>query len=611
MQTRGVQEGYSNRIALTLTCTIRKKDESKKSQGECKELKILILSTAEQTQKAKYVASQFHAMGSSKDEEADVSFQSVTDVKAPAEIEIFDWLVLVLDESMLNIPADSNSLVYFYPVTGKPSTQQAGDQARPTAEERQTFRPRMFVSTFNLLARNPQNGDEESEQEQLQYRLVHSLNLDPRRRYFDASIWNRYVPLFTSTDNDIAQSTFPERFQAAASEIAWNLLHGTYGAANTHEYIEFENRMFENSYLKSGDHAKEIRPFQFHSESWMRNNAHRDEEGKANALSKCRWHFLWVDDQCRSGMKALEGASSGDQPIDKQILLRRVVSESISIQPDEICFRDPDDTCVGDCKVRITQVKDVTSAKKLLENRSYDAILLDYLLGETESTSGKGYQIRSRERGTKLISSLLEFPQGNIGPLKRFWIFPTTAFSQAMLDEIRSLGLNHHSDIWYISTGADPVNTPHLFAYKLNRFLKNMIAEVAFNICDIVTDSFKGIAKDSDEDVRKAAKACYPEVTRYLGNFHQLYKDKSRGSRFAESAIELFRENNRTHLLEHAHYLMYLLAYAPAIHWAKMWDEYNVVVNHPLIMKCRKENKHELKCFKRIRDYIIRISKEV
>ncbi|NJL77277.1 MAG: hypothetical protein HC892_21905 [Saprospiraceae bacterium] len=59
----------------------------------------------------------------------------------------------------------------------------------------------------------------------------------------------------------------------------------------------------------------------------------------------------------------------------------------------------------------------------------------------------------------------------------KFWIFPISSFPYALMDKLNQMGISQTHEIWYIAQGADPICTPHLFAYNFYRLLKNRISE--------------------------------------------------------------------------------------------------------------------------------------
>lgn len=468
----------------------------------------------------------------------------------------------------------------------------------------------------------------------------------------DSSIWHRYVNFLGSIKD---QENLDSSFLKTINDFCTYSADRRYNTTVGNEYLELQSRLVENSYIKGErkGHAGFVRPFIFHSESQMAERLKTLIDNQRHDFSNIYWNFLWIDDHAYQWEKGenvprkLTPLCNSERTPEKLDIIKLQVARALGTDPQRIETWFPktnDESSLIETlnaedreniplakrhneyfskyspesdetnSSRIYCVASVKMALAVLKYFSFDVILLDYLLGDND--------LKHRDFGSNLLKCL--DPAGKKeeekeylmklvkGPLNRYWIFPTTAFSQAMLDEIKAEGHSHFSPVWHLSTGADPINTPNLYAYKLRKFLEMQISEVDFDLGEVLERSFgsKEYRRNNEPDVRASAKDCYPEITRFLGNFHQLHKDKDRGSLFADSMIEKFRKESRAHLLAHVHYLIYLLAYAPAIQWAKMWDEYNIVT--ALIDKQRSSDEKDINgILKRIRKYIIDISLEV
>jgi hypothetical protein len=77
--------------------------------------------------------------------------------------------------------------------------------------------------------------------------------------------------------------------------------------------------------------------------------------------------------------------------------------------------------------------------------------------------------------------------KSNRGPLQRLWIFPITAFNQTFIDDLRNKGVQLIDYYWYLSRGADPINTPYLFINTLNNFLQLQIQQAVFSLKTLIT----------------------------------------------------------------------------------------------------------------------------
>ena len=72
-----------------------------------------------------------------------------------------------------------------------------------------------------------------------------------------------------------------------------------------------------------------------------------------------------------------------------------------------------------------------------------------------------------------------------------------------MTNELHQKGISMNNELWNYDVGADPINTPHLFIYKLSEFLKNQVMVVLYeskDILDFINFSYqKYIDTDSDD----------------------------------------------------------------------------------------------------------------
>lgn len=87
--------------------------------------------------------------------------------------------------------------------------------------------------------------------------------------------------------------------------------------------------------------------------------------------------------------------------------------------------------------------------------------------------------------------------KSNRGPLQRLWIFPITAFNQTFIDDLRNKGVQLIDYYWYLSRGADPINTPYLFINTLNNFLQLQIQEAVFSLKTLIT-----FLKKTSQDIK-------------------------------------------------------------------------------------------------------------
>ena len=132
-----------------------------------------------------------------------------------------------------------------------------------------------------------------------------------------------------------------------------------------------------------------------------------------------------------------------------------------------------------------------------------------------------------------------------------FWIFPISVFSYAILDELYEKGISHFSEHWHLASGADPVNTPQLFRYKLFRFMNMQLREAG------VIDEFKAINQNLPQEgvnVRNWAADIFGKLLLEFGNKKKLIQDAQSGnSEFAKSVIS---SHDEIHYYEHLQHLV-------------------------------------------------------
>jgi len=122
--------------------------------------------------------------------------------------------------------------------------------------------------------------------------IIKYLNLDQRVKFFDSSIWHRYVALDKSFEN---------KFKKVLDEIINNQNLRLYETSVSREFLEFKTRMMVNSYLASvgtSGHASHLIPYKFHSESLIKKQIAEIEEKEKlkTKFKELRWKFLLVDD---------------------------------------------------------------------------------------------------------------------------------------------------------------------------------------------------------------------------------------------------------------------------------------------------------------------------
>jgi len=209
---------------------------------------------------------------------------------------------------------------------------------------------------------------------------------------------------------------------------------------------------------------------------------------------------------------------------------------------------------------------------------------LDYLLGQKSGASNK------REYGDEF---LLKLKKNNDllklrGPLGRFWIFPVTSFSNAMLSKLEEEGIGRIDDVWYIMDGADMINTPELFKYNFLQLIYLQLNTAIVTIEDIArfVMVYKTERKETESDrsnsisdidvypIRQNARRLYGIFMRRFGLRGVLKHDDKQGSVFAQSVLGYMYEKRPEDMkfYESVRKLLYLVGYSTHSDAALMWD---------------------------------------
>lgn len=214
-------------------------------------------------------------------------------------------------------------------------------------------------------------------------------------------------------------------------------------------------------------------------------------------------------------------------------------------------------------KIQIYAVKSLKEARDLLASDllRFDLIMMDYLLDK------KGGDSEEREFATDFWSDgaqkYFESPMDDVikkqydsiklnrGPMNRLWIFPITAFNQTFIDDLRNKGVRLIDHYWYLSRGADPINTPYQFLNSLNNFLQLQLRQAIFSmsmLIGFINRSLKQLEsiKNAD-DFQAFMGAEYTVIMQKFGWRPVIYRDKEAGSLFAAYVWDNFYslEENR------------------------------------------------------------------
>lgn len=427
--------------------------------------------------------------------------------------------------------------------------------------------------------------------------LTQFINVNRTFLFFDSNIWVRSLsfdelimpPKDLEIDNDIFNLNIAE------------------------EFIEFQERLFKQSHLDDKDsHGIHVSPFVFHSETKMK------QEIEDRILKKINfdldWNSLLVDDYANLPLSPFSVQKKYERLTKKNIIKYLLSFTRLEI----ISVYDDDDNSNLIWK----------TLKKLSVN-TYDIIFLDYLLGDNDqrinqreyshellllldgicsnksgfrkndflglieylpenwliyNTHQNKYEVSNWEH-IKNINKVIEGIKQRKGPLGKFWFFNISSFQSAFLDRLREQGLGHNSEHWFLSRGADPVNTPELFRYSLFNFLLLQQKQAIFtieNLVDFFCEKGNIEALNNSFNADKWARTIFGSFIHRFYSKDILKKDMENGSKFAKSVIELANEDNNAissayNLVEHFRHLLYLLAFDSGMNMQIAWEELRLI----------------------------------
>jgi hypothetical protein len=301
-------------------------------------------------------------------------------------------------------------------------------------------------------------------------RLLYQLDLDHRVKFLDASIWHRYLSL-----DEPGPSRYPSTFDERLIELLHKIIgydqQGLYESVAAVTSLELNCRLLLNSFIpEAGDqgHHEAVTPFKFHSESAMETKCARllrfldTAYENGTRLSDLNWKFLMVDDHSDQPLSSING---GKGRSNKKDIIDRL-----------LCI-----DAAGRCRLNIDISGFTKGGQNIIHNaigqlqaENFDLILLDYLLGTSETDP------KLRAYGHEFLLEIATGPDKHRlrrGPLGRFWIALISAFPHAFTDKLRQLNIDGANRQWHIANGSDPIATPELFRVSIYRLLLRQITE--------------------------------------------------------------------------------------------------------------------------------------
>ena len=209
-----------------------------------------------------------------------------------------------------------------------------------------------------------------------------------------------------------------------------------------------------------------------------------------------------------------------------------------------------------DESAQVIGVRDVESALVLMSYCKFDIVLLDYLLGERSNTDTSRsystdlfeflcYDFKKKDAPEKtpaVINLLKENNSGfedkhfkefkeivklNRGPIDKYWFVPMTSYNPSFLADLQRRNVRLIDYRWNISQGADPINTPWRFLYKLNEFLDLQLHQCIFWKSQLLT-FLQYTCEDFEEQIKnQKGGSCFDTFQSFMGaeyaTFMRLY----------------------------------------------------------------------------------------
>ncbi len=396
-----------------------------------------------------------------------------------------------------------------------------------------------FKDIFSLFSEESHSLYEEN-------KLLYDLHPDPRFKFLDSSIWNRYVPLYPKPElSHPDREPFNDLFTEVLDMMIANHEENIYATVPARSHLEFHSRMLLNSFIAEvgrKGHHETVTPFKFHSETQMAQKTAGlkkfFERRRPNGIplgKSLSWKGLFIDDYADAETR-LSIFADEDDPEAKEWACNR---NKLGIIVDLINSLGLNITVVPPGAKDSKHIID-ESCKKL-EKEVFDILLVDYLLGYTD-LPGTG-----REYGHDFLRALMEksFRGKDYvlkrGPIGKFWVFPTSSFPLAFVDKMRQLGLTTIGEYFYLSNGGDPISTPEMFKFNLVYFLKQEVEQVYITdeaLAEFITNYA------TIEDFNSWKEAIIAGLNYFFSRSLILDGDQRNQSLLAKSLLTIIREDN-------------------------------------------------------------------
>jgi len=435
--------------------------------------------------------------------------------------------------------------------------------------------------------------------------------LRPNRRYLflDSSVWTYFVAM--------EHSDFLERINEVLSHIKSNMEKKLYDLNIGKEYIEFQARLMFQSYLQRiGGHSRHIVPFHFHSERVKYLDAKKIKCELHEKFNHVYLRCLLIDDKANTNLNGINATEEeeGIKKFGKLYNIQRLFNDKVGLKNSHTPWLrtvikkkslhrgegETDDSAIflrwhegesaldkidreknneeivpGKIDLSLEYAETYEDALYMLKTQRYDIILLDYLLDPRPD----GFRYYGSEIIKELRSGSKEYKRG---PFERFWIFPITAYPNALSSDLINRGIPRSGHHYHIAQGADPINTPNLFRYNFFLLLRRLI-EDAFPRQDLSNiDVLKFISQEFEkftykEDIHIFARIILPELIQWHSKVKSLKKISQR-SYYARSMRAWMNFKFNSIDWAHLNNLFYNLAFGTVHQNSMVWEDYQYLI---------------------------------
>lgn len=431
-------------------------------------------------------------------------------------------------------------------------------------------------------------------------------------KVLDSSIWNYFYSLEYQLKYDEQRKCLAK----IVDNIIDNYDNGIYDLAIAHEYADFNTRMVRESFIadtKLHGHGRYVSPYIFHSEREM----YRKAQEKLNKLGihphakkLGQWRILLVDD--KTGDNKLSWAFMGQQNRPEITKEDIIVDRLKLLCGEKIITRKAREKNISnnnqDSAICIETVSSIEEAKKALQEKQYEIVLLDYLLDKDGGEQHYGHEL------LEVIQK--DYNNGKrdykYGPHKKIFFMFISAFTTAVHERLLAEGYHHSEPYWQIDEGACPTNTPYLFLYNLFCIMEQRLLDSG--IYNLEPSAILRLIEPifNASNVRQAANERFDEVLRLLYHYKGLLQDvcynksediyNTPGSVLATKYLA--DKPYLGALLEHLTHLVYLTAFGTIRQWPEMWDEYHYI---RMCLYSINQDKDFHKIFQQIEKHILNL----